>query len=558
MIRIALILAVAWSALAVQPGLSELLKVTGVAILAAALCLDRATPAALMRQPALLMLGLVVASSSWFALEPAVWLGSAARAQGALIALALLVLAAAASRLRAGDRRSVYVAVALLGGLISVHVLLQRAGLDPLSWQGRIDQRPSATLSNATILAGWLLLVLPPTLALAVSAARWRGAWMVLVALQFTALLASGTRSAILALLLVATGGWLLGASRTRRARLALLTAIVAITVALVAWRPASLQDRAHLWHAAAGALLAPPTLVDLRGQSDPHGWLRPWLGYGCDGQQPALTAATTRGVGARAETAGWVADRAHQGVLDRALEQGAAGLFALLLLLVAVARALWAGKHADDPGRRIQSLALAVALGAWMLHLQASFGLTGDRTLASIWIGIALALGRGDEGNGVVAPASGRWGQWVLTSAALVAAAGLLLGGLAAGGALPAAISARLAPALAAEREFGLGQQAYAQALATTGSQAAASMLDAAAAFERAVDHRRFDVDAALAAASARIEAAALSGAADEVARARAWATAVRRIAPADPRLAAVDARIDSIAGRAPAMPPR
>ena len=162
-----LILAIGWSALAVQPGLSEMLKVAGVSMLAAALASQPATLRELLRQPALLAIGLVVLTSSWLALDSAVWLGSAARAQGALIALALLVLAVAAIRLSARDRRSIHVAVAVLGGVISVHVLLQRLGLDPLSWQGQLDQRPSATLSNATILAGWLLLVLPPTSALA-------------------------------------------------------------------------------------------------------------------------------------------------------------------------------------------------------------------------------------------------------------------------------------------------------------------------------------------------------------------------------------------------------
>jgi hypothetical protein len=107
-----------------------------------------------------------------------------------------------------------------------------------------------------------------------------------------------------------------------------------------------------------------------------------------------------------------------------------------------------------------------------------------------------------------------------------------------------------RIAPALQSERAFGAGQAAYVQAMATTGVAAARYMAAAADAFEQAAALRRHDRDAALAAASARIELAALSGTIKDVERARAWAAAVRRIAPNDPRVAVVEARITAVAG--------
>jgi O-antigen ligase len=487
------------------------------------------------------------------ALEPAVWVGSAARSQGAVLALALLVLAAAASRMVAADRQVLVRFCAGLGGALGVYVLVQHAGFDPISWLGAVDRRPSATLSNATTLAGWLLLLLPVTLACAHAAARHRPVWLALAALQMVALLATGTRSAIAALGLVAIGAWALRDRHSRRIAAMLFAAGILAVAVLAAWRPASLQDRAHLWRSAVVALTATDPLVDLYGQSDRQHALRPWLGFGPDQQQAALETAAASLATGRAEADGWIADRGHQLLLDRALEMGVLGLIAGLLLMVAVTRALWRAWRSNDPGRRREALALGAALAAWLLHLQVSFALTGDRTLAWVWIGMALALGSSDppappDSRGDRFGTSPRWRAWMQRGLALGLAGGLLLGAAGAAGWLPPALSARIAPALQSERAYGAGQAAYARALTTTGAGAAREMAIAAEAFEHAAALRRYDRDAALAAASARIELAALSGTIEDVERARAWAAAVRRIAPHDQRVAAVDARIAAV----------
>lgn len=537
-------LAIAWAALAIQPLTSEPLKVAGVAVVAALLL--PGTLATLLRRPALLAAAAAVLLSSCFALEPAAWIGSAARGQGALIAFSVLVLAAAASSLAAAERRNVRAGAAGLGALLAIYVLVQYAGLDPLSWQGAVERRPTATLSNATTLAGWLLLLLPVTLACAVEVEhgrRWL--WLACALLQAAALLASGTRSAIAALALVAIGAWALRDQRSRRLAMVLLAAAGVSVLVLAAWRPASLQDRAHLWRSALTALASPHPLTDLAGLPDRHAVLRPWIGFGPDQQQPALEAAARSTPVERVDARGWSADRAHQMLLDRALEMGVIGLIAGLWLLLAVARALWRGWQSGDDGRRREALALGVALAAWLLHLQASFGLTGDRTLAWVWIGMALALG---DREALAAPASRVWSLRLL---GIGLAGGLLLGAAAAGGWLSPQLSARLAPALQAEREYAAGQAAYAQAVTATGAGASRDMAAAAAAFEHATALRRFDRDAALAAASARVELAAMAASGDDLARARIWADSVRRLAPADPRLQAVDRRIAAVAVR-------
>ena len=66
--------------------------------------------------------------------------------------------------------------------------------------------------------------------------------------------------------------------------------------------------------------------------------------------------------------------------------------MLAALGMMLTVAYALmrrWRAAAADERG---ETVALAIALGSWLLHLQTSFALTGDRTLAWIWIGFALA----------------------------------------------------------------------------------------------------------------------------------------------------------------------
>jgi len=123
-----------------------------------------------------------------------------------------------------------------------------------------------------------------------------------------------------------------------------------------------------------------------------------------------------------------------------------------------------------------------------------------------------------------------------------------LVIGGLAAGGVLPDAQLRRLAPALAAERDFVDGQQRYARALAAEPQRAAVELVASAHAFESAARLRRFDRDAALAAASAWIEAAANGAGPAALQQSERWLQRLQAIGTDEQRLAPLRARIAAV----------
>ena len=425
-----------------HPAGSEPVKVAGVAALVALALRDGSVWQALLTQRALVAVLIALSTSVALATEPAVALiGSAARAQGWLAGTAGVLLAAQVSLLDGDGRRALQRGLACLGGAVAAYALLQWAGLDPWHWRGQPDARAMATLGNPTVLAGWLLLTLPLT-GLQVKTASRRAPWMMLGVLQAGGLLASGTRSAWLAL--AATGLLLMAWDARRRWLLLGLPILLVLALLAAAWRPASLQDRAWLWQVAVHALVDPPLQVDLAGEPDAQASLRRWVGHGPDGQQPVLAAARARVPGVREEAAGWDADRAHQWALDRALEGGALGVLAGLALAAVVAVRLQRARR--DPRTHAEATALCLALGAWAVHLQAAFALTGDRVLGWICIGLVLALAAPADSR--TAARLGRRRRWRAPAVGL--ALGLLLLTLAAVGWVPTAWQQRLAPALA------------------------------------------------------------------------------------------------------------
>lgn len=537
-----LLLAVAWAALALSTAGSETVKAAGVGVIAAvALMRDPRLLARLAGSPALLPGVSALALAAACALEPAVALiGSVDRAQGLLAGISTLLLAAAAAGLTPEARRQVYRGVAVLGGVIAVYALAQRLGLDPIDWHGVPDRRPTATLGNANVLGGWLLLTLPLTLL------AWRAgglAWPLFALLQALALLASGTRGAWLALLAVAMLLPLLD-RRHWRLLLLLLPLLAGLAAVLVAWRPESVQDRAFLWRTAVQALREPPALIDLNGTPDRAASLRLWTGYGPDQQRAVLLAARPQAPAVRADAADWEADRAHQALLDRLLETGLAGLLATLVAALAIAAAL--RRALRDPQLRAEARWLGLALAAWVLHLQAGFALTGDRTLGWVCAGLLLGLtARPAEAGGAPIP---------LRATAGVTAGALLVLAAAAIGLVPEAWRQHLAPAQAAEAAFVQGQAYYALAQQQPGSAGRAGFAAAAQAFEQAASLRRYDRDAARAAASARIEEAAadLSVAVPALDRAEHWIGVVEGLDPGDPRLVAIRERAAEVRSRA------
>lgn len=530
-------LTLAWTALAVWPTGSEQVKLAGLLAGTAAmvwslrhLVLPRGTLLVL----AALVIGL--AGSSCLALEPAVWLGSHARAQGVLTALAGVLLALVAASLDAVSRARVIGCMALIGAALGAYALLQRAGLDPIAWQYAQADRAAATLGNANVLAGWLLLSLPLSADQAWRARRdQRWAWL-LVLLQAAGLVATGSRAALLALALPLAV--VLALRRSWRLGLGVLAGLLIAGVLALSVRPDSVRDRVDLWRAAGLALVDQRPLTDLHGSPDAYAPWRPWLGFGADLQAAPLQRALAEHP-RRDGASGWQADRAHQWWLDLALQSGVLGAVLALWLGGLVLRALWLAR-----GQPV-SAALTLALAAWWLHQQLGFGLTADRMLAWVLVGWALQ------------PSAAPRLDWRLPAwLRATAAATLLALASAALGTGPAAWLARVHPAWLAERHFAAGQQHYLQAKTASAAQAAIYLGASAADFEQAASLRPFDRDAAIGAASAWVEAAAVLADPQALARARRWCEAAAQLDPSEPRLAPLDARIEAVAAALPPMP--
>lgn len=541
-----LTLALIWSALMVWPGGSEAFKVAGVALAAAAMIPWIRMPSERTTLWALLALMVTALGAAFLSLEPsAALLGSQARAQGLLMSAALIVLALAASRCSEGQRQQLYRRAAILGAAVSVYALLQRAGLDPIHWDAQPDHRPTATLGNASTLAAWLILLLPLSLLNLRSGARQL--WWTPVILQLLALLLTESRSAVLALALAGLLLWLVTHPRSLRLGLSLLLLLLMAAVALAAWRPASLHDRAYLWRAAVHAITDPAPVLDAQGRADRHPALRLWFGYGPDQQQAALARVASADAQARPEASAWTADRAHQGVLDRLLEVGVFGLLSSLMLILVTVRSLHLGLI-ESAARRQEAAALGLALAAWCLHLQANFALSGDRSLAWVWIGCALGLvgGRSGADAGLSPEGAPRFGWLRLMPLTL-----LLLGALAAAQWLPPALQQRLAPALVSQQEYVAGQQHYLQALAAVPGESGALLRASAQAFERAAALRPHDRDAAFAAASAWVETAAATADPEALAMAGERLAQLQRSASADARLLPLKQRVSAVSAQ-------
>jgi hypothetical protein len=264
-----------------------------------------------------------------------------------------------------GDRSARPLALGLAGGL-GVLVLLglaEYAGAIDLGAYRTVaaEGRLHALFSNSGWLGEYVVVAAPFALAALLSSGpRARGAGQVLLALSVVTLLLSQQRGAWLAVLVQgALGVALLGPGRwrepgIRRSALVLLvTAFVGASL-LAVTRPglgaglagrftqSDLYLRPQMWRAAAGLFLE-----------------RPVLGWGIGGFEPALdrhTSATPVPAEAHGE--------AHSTVLQVAAERGLAGLFGLVLLVLAAAHSAREGlRHdADRPMATGRALALAGA----------------------------------------------------------------------------------------------------------------------------------------------------------------------------------------------------
>ncbi|MHB8572429.1 MAG: O-antigen ligase family protein [Candidatus Dormibacteria bacterium] len=315
----------------------------------------------------------VVAGSTVASVDPRVSaLGLAGRFEGlsTQLCFGVLVVSSAGPAFRRRPRTWLGV-VAATAAAASIYGLVQRFGLDPIDWVVDIPGRAASTLGNPIVLAGYLDLTIPATVALALltrGLSRF-GAGAALV-LQLAALTATYSR-----------GGWfgavagagvfiLLGHRRALQAwgarGLALAAGVAALGLAGLVLLPGT------------GPLGVPERLAS---GFDPHdvsamarqGFLvtglalvveRPLLGSGPDTVQEVYPER--RGALEAVTAPNTVVTKLHDEYLQVAATSGLIGLAAWLLLLAALLwpafRRLWQTRAAPD-WTRIGLLAGVIAL---------------------------------------------------------------------------------------------------------------------------------------------------------------------------------------------------
>lgn len=361
-----------------------------------AVAVERLTPLLLV---GLLLLGWVVASTVLSVDSPrAVW-GSPGREDGLLTWFVNLIVFASAITM-ASERgwRLVLVAAAAACVLISGYAIAQHFGLDVGVRPPAVTYaRSSATLRNPVFLGGYLALVFPLVLALAIAAGSrvqkvlWSlGAGCVLAAVYFSFSRAAwggvvlGT-AALLAL------GWRYRLMPVRFTFLAIGIAVALAAGLSVAPRPAlpGAPEQSLVATAAtaidvdaarnAGRIAIWAIALDMIGD-------RPWFGTGPDQMGTVFEQYRTERFDL-SEGAGVTADRAHSEPLHLAVTVGIPGAFLCYTLIgLALARFLRDPLRPRPP--QLVWVAVGSGLGAYMLASLVSITVPGVHTLFFLFLG--------------------------------------------------------------------------------------------------------------------------------------------------------------------------
>ncbi|MCB1626329.1 MAG: hypothetical protein KDI48_01290 [Xanthomonadales bacterium] len=300
------------------------------------------------------------------ALQPLpAWIGASERGLGLVDGLAWGVVVLGLLGRRELDSEAyahLQTGLLLLGAALALVLLFE---LLPGAWVGDW-QRSAGPMGNASYSGS----VLAPLLVLAF--AHWRQCRRrggeerfsrALFYLLLAGLISTGSRAALLAAALGALL-WLLHQVPKRRSLLgwvALAGGLLVVLVMLLSWRPASVQIRSELWQAAWAGVHTKTPLPRWDGGSDGLAGARPWIGYGQDNLEPALTLVRAPVLNSlQARGFDTLADRSHNALLDRWLSNGLLGALPGLLLWGLLARSVW--RKLDGPGS-----ALAAAwFAAW------------------------------------------------------------------------------------------------------------------------------------------------------------------------------------------------
>ncbi|MFL5340612.1 MAG: O-antigen ligase family protein [Gemmataceae bacterium] len=358
-------------------------------------------------------IGLFVASASASTAGSLSWrqslLGTTDNRLGliAIIALAILFFATRAIARTASDRRLLLTAVPIAGGVAGLYAVLQALGLDPFAWAD-VSQiagfgRPGSTLGHPNLLAAYLAVALPMTLAFArehLPTDRRRAALFGGVALvELAAIVLSLSRA-----------GW--------------LAVAVSTVVLLAGWRPPRKWILAGGLVVAAGALIAGAAGIErVRHLADPSGRLhmwtaatrifldRPWLGCGPEAFQFAFPEHRTPAFWA--VEWGTTPARAHNEPLHLLATQGLFGLAAALVVIYGLVRDGRDAWRRCSPGERIWQSALFAALAAFATQAQFGYSTLGIATLAVSLAGV-LHVPANAESRPIGIRSPLRWFVWL------------------------------------------------------------------------------------------------------------------------------------------------
>lgn len=279
----------------------------------------------------------------------------------------------------------------IAASLVAIYGILQILNIDFLSWpeSAFMTNRTFSTLGQPNFLASWLLLVIPLSLYLGLSARRYliRFFCFLAAAIQVICLVLTGSRGGLLALFfagvlylvyLFAAVAW----SRRRKFFLGLVF-VSLMGISLVAvnniwpgrisgifdYRSGSVAARANFYSAAADSIKT-----------------RPLFGYGLESGQEIFIKYYESDWAVSGDV-GQSADRAHNLILDIILNVGFYGLI-LFALLYYFFFAL-AGNNIKKKRRPALSLALSLGAAAYLFSLLFSFTIVAGEIY--FWLFLAL-----------------------------------------------------------------------------------------------------------------------------------------------------------------------
>ena len=348
-----------------------------------------------------LAFGGVAALATLASVNPRVSLwGAYERQQGLLTLgayLGLFLFTAANLHTRAQVKRLLG-AIAWGSAPVVAYGLLQTAGIDPLDWRTDAASPVLSTIGRANFLGSYLVLVVPLTAGLLLTARR-RWPYAILIVSQIACLILTQARGAWIGLgaaTVVGLLAWGLAARDRRHVMGALLLLILGVAFVILLNLPdGPLTALAHMPGLERVATLArtdegsTAARLTIWQSTLPLIAARPWLGYGPETMQPVFSRVFPPQL-VYYQGRHTTVDRAHNLWLDLGMSTGLAGTAAFATLLAGFVWLAWQGlRNGRDQWRRAIWAALAAGVAGHLVDLQFSFDLTASATI--FWLALAL-----------------------------------------------------------------------------------------------------------------------------------------------------------------------